>query len=300
MQNAYRSGIVAVVGRPNVGKSTLVNVLVGQKISITSRRPQTTQQRILGIKTSDRYQIVYVDTPGIHPSTGRKLNKVMNKSAIGSLYGVDCIVFMITAKGWTESDEQVLEILRGHKTPIVLAINKLDTLESKEYLMPLIQESNKKEGVVFTEIIPLSAKKRINVEELENILLSFLPEQDKLFPEDQVSDRSDKFMAAELIREQIFHIIGQEVPHAVAVGIETFKLEKNIIRVEAVIWVEKSGQKGILIGKNGEKLKRIGTEARKEMEKLFGSKVYLNLWVKVRENWRDSDRALRTLGFGED
>ena len=300
MSTHYRSGIVALIGRPNVGKSTLLNCLVGQKVSITSRRPQTTRQRILGISTTDTSQAVYVDTPGIHLGARKTINKYMNRSASGSMVGVDCIVLMIEAKGWTDNDRRVLELVKKQDTPIVLVINKLDRLENRDQLLPLIDQSEKEFKSVFSHIVPISARNDTNIDELKKVLETYLPFQSKLFPGDEITDRSDRFLVAELIREQIFHNTEEEVPHAVAVGIEAFRMEKKVLHIEAVIWVEKASQKGILIGKKGERLKLIGKYARLDMEKLLDTKVYLNLWVKVRENWRDNEQVLRTLGFGDE
>lgn len=300
MPTNYRSGIVALIGRPNVGKSTLLNCLVGQKVSITSRRPQTTRQRILGISTTDTSQAVYVDTPGIHSGAKKTINKYMNRSASGSMVGVDCIVLMIEAKGWTSNDRRVLELVKKQDTPIVLVINKLDRLENRDQLLPLIDRSEREFKSVFSQIVPISAKNDTNIDELKKVLETYLPFQSKLFPGDEITDRSDRFLVAELIREQIFHNTEEEVPYAVAVGIEAFRMEKKVLHIEAVIWVEKASQKGILIGKKGERLKLIGKYARLDMEKLLDTKVYLNLWVKVRENWRDNEQVLRTLGFGDE
>ncbi|GMR18349.1 MAG: GTPase Era [Gammaproteobacteria bacterium] len=300
MSTRYRSGIVALVGRPNVGKSTLLNRLVGQKVSITSRKAQTTRQRILGISTTDTSQVVYVDTPGIHSGAKKTINRYMNRSASGSMVGVDCIVLMIEAGGWTDNDRRVLELVRKQGTPIVLVINKLDRLESRGLLLPLIDRTESEFETVFSQIVPISAKNDTNIDELKKVLETYILVQDKLFPGDEITDRSDRFLVAELIREQVFRNIEQEVPHAVAVGIEAFRMEKKVLHIEAVIWVEKAGQKGILIGKKGERLKLIGKRARQQIEKLLGNKVYLNLWVKVRENWRDNEQVLRTLGFGDE
>ena len=300
MPNPYHSGLVALVGRPNVGKSTLLNCLVGKKVSITSHRPQTTRQRILGISTNSERQIVYVDTPGLHIAGKKAINKHMNRSASGSLVGVDCIALVITTRGWTDADKHVLELVEREQTPVVLVINKLDKLPRREQLLPVIDKAKNSVDFQFDEIIPVSATKNINIDELEKAVVSYLPGQDMLFPGDQISDRSERFMAAELVREQIFRNIEQEVPHSVAVGIELFKKDKGIIYIDAVIWIEKQGQKGIIIGNKGERLKKIGTYARKEMETLLDSKVHLELWVKIRANWRDNDRMLRSMGFGEE
>lgn len=298
MTSSHRSGFVTLIGRPNAGKSTLLNVLVGQKVSITSRRPQTTRHRILGIKTTANAQIVYVDTPGVHQGGKRAIHQYMNRTAAGSIEGVDCIALVITTQGWRDEDEAALALARKQGAPVILVINKIDWLEDKAALLPLIEASRTKAD--FADIVPVSALKRVNIEDLERTLLRYLPEQPPLFPEEQVSDRSDRFMAAELVREQVFHSLGEELPYACSVEIEQFKQEKKRLRIDAVIWVEKEGQKGILIGKDGQRLKLIGQKARLEMERVFGTKVFLGLWVKVKEGWSDDARALKSLGYTED
>lgn len=295
MTPPVKSGLVTIIGRPNVGKSTLLNALVGQKVSITSRRPQTTRHRIMGVSTREHGQIVYIDTPGLHLGKGRTINRFMNRAASGALHGVDCIIMLIVAKGWQKADERVLELFQKQEIPVVLAINKMDLIKRRDDLLPMIEESNQR--FKFTEIIPVSAVKRTNLDSLEAILLQLLPEQHPLFPADQLTDRSERFMAAELVREQIFRKMGQEIPYAVAVEIEKFKTVKKILHINALIWVEKKGQKAIIIGKGGERLKQIGIAARQEMETFFGNKVNLGLWVKVREGWSDNERALRSFGY---
>ena len=299
MTDAFRSGFVAIIGRPNVGKSTLLNRLVGQKVSITSHRPQTTRHRILGIHTTDAAQLVYVDTPGVHRGErGRQLNRMMNREASVSLEGVDAVVLVITADGWNENDEPALELVRRAQCPVILAINKVDKLDDRERLLPLIEESQKR--LAFVEIVPLSARAGDNVPDLEKAIVRLLPEHPPYFEPDQVTDRSERFLAAEFVREQVFRGLGQELPYAVAVEITEFREEPKHLHIDAVIWVEKEGQKAILIGKDGERLKSIGRQARLGMQKAFGRKVWLGLWVKVREGWSDDVRALRSLGYGED
>ncbi|HLQ26115.1 MAG TPA: GTPase Era [Acidiferrobacterales bacterium] len=297
MSESYRSGFIALIGRPNVGKSTLLNRLVGRKISIISRRPQTTRHCILGIKTDERAQFIYIDTPGLHEQRKKTINHYMNRAASGSMEGVDCIAFIITAKGWTREDKFVLDVVGRHTCPVILVVNKVDMLADRGLLLPLIEESSKQMG--FKEIIPLSAKTGLNLTELEDAILRYLPQQPAPFPVEQVSDRSESFMAAELVREQIFRSFGEELPYVSAVRIERFQHQPQLIRIEAVIWVEKPSQKAIIIGKEGQRLKSIGQRARAEMEKLFGSKVYLGLWVKVRSGWSDDARALDSLGYGQ-
>lgn len=298
MTESFRSGFVAIIGRPNVGKSTLLNRLVGQKVSITSHRPQTTRHRILGIHTTDAAQLVYVDTPGVHRGErGRQLNRMMNREASASLEGVDAVVLVITADGWNESDEPALELARRAQCPVVLAINKVDKLADREHLLPLIEESQRR--LAFVEIVPLSARAGDNVADLEQAIVRLLPEHPAYFEPDQVTDRSERFLAAEFVREQVFRGLGQEIPYAVAVEITEFRAEPRHLHIDAVIWVEKEGQKAILIGKNGERLKSIGRQARLGMQKAFGRKIWLGLWVKVREGWSDDVRALKSLGYEE-
>jgi len=296
----YRAGYVTLLGRPNVGKSTLLNRLVKQKISITANRPQTTRHSITGINTTDSFQIIYVDTPGFNNVTNSSLNKRMNKTSRTSLVGVDCIVLMIGPKGWTEADKAAAELLHSIDVPVFLVINKIDILKDKNTLLPFIENSAAETGIKFEEIIPISAETGENVNNLEAKLLAILPVQQKLFSDNQVTDKSDRFLAGELVREQIFRVIGEEVPYAVAVKVEKFKKEGKLLRIEAIIWVEKKGQKAILIGKKGDQIKKIGTHARKAMENSFGTKVFLELWVKVRANWRDNEQALRLFGYGDD
>lgn len=296
--SATRSGLVTLAGRPNVGKSTLLNRLVGRKISITSPRAQTTRHRLLGIKTTEQAQIVYVDTPGLHTDNKGMMNRQMNRVADASLQGVDCIVLLIAASGWARGDEYPLERAAKQNIPVILAINKLDLLKDRSELLPLMEMSSRKAG--FAEIVPISARTGANTDDLEKAILKYLPQQPFLYPEDQVSDRGERFLASELIREQIFRGFQQEVPYATAVSIEQFRRAKGALRIEATIWVEKEGQKPILIGKDGQRLKTVGTRARLAMQKLFGGKVHLQLWVKVREGWSDSERALRSLGYSDE
>lgn len=293
-----RSGLVTLAGRPNVGKSTLLNRLVGQKISITSSRAQTTRHRLLGIKTSEYAQIVYVDTPGLHKDNKGVMNRHMNRVAGASLQGVDCIVLLIAASGWTKEDEYPLQLVAKQGIPVILVINKLDLLKDRAKLLPLMEVSNRK--AEFAEIVPVSARTGANADDLEKAILKHLPQQPFLYPADQISDRGERFLASELIREQIFRGFQQEVPYATAVSIEQFKRTKGALHIEATIWVEREGQKPILIGKDGQRLKTVGSRARLAMQKLFGAKTHLHLWVKVREGWSDSERALHSLGYTDE
>lgn len=296
--DTYRSGIVTLIGRPNVGKSTLVNQLVGEKISIVSRRPQTTRHRILGIKTTPSAQFVYVDTPGLHAPEGRRLNRYLTRLASGSVEGVDCVILVIAAEGWRAEDEHALAVARGLSVPVILAINKVDRVKDRARLLPLISESS--ERLQFAAIVPVSARTGDNVEALEQSLLAYLPTQLPIYPAEQHTDKSDRFLAGEFVREQIFSAYGQEVPYATAVEITQFKRAKGKLHIEAVIWAEKEGQKAILIGKAGERLKQVGIRARQAMEKRYGIKVNLKLWVKVREGWSDDARAMQRFGYHED
>lgn len=297
-ETTTRCGLVTLAGRPNVGKSTLLNRLVGQKISITSARAQTTRHRLLGIKTTETAQIVYVDTPGLHTDNKGMMNRHMNRVAGGSLLGVDCIVLLIAASGWTKADEYPLRLVAKQGCPVILAINKIDHLKERHRLLPLIEQSSGK--MEFTGIVPVSARTGANIDTLEDVILKQLPSQPRLYPADQLTDRGERFLAAELIREQIFRGFRQEVPYATAVSIEQFKRAQGTLHIDATIWVEKAGQKPILIGKDGQRLKTVGSRARLAMQKLFAGKVHLNLWVKVREGWSDSERALHSLGYTDE
>lgn len=295
MSNDTRCGYAAILGRPNVGKSTLLNKILKQKISITSHKAQTTRNRILGIKTQENIQTIYVDTPGIHKKTTKMINRFMNKAAKSSIYDVDVIIFIIDAKMWLEEDELILQELKKIKCPVILALNKVDLIKDKKQLLPIIDELSKK--MSFEEIIPLSATKNTNIDALEKTVHKHLPEGEFLFHDDQVTDRDDKFFVSEIIREKIIRLVHQEVPYAATVNVESMKMQQNVLHIDAIIWVEKKGQKIIIVGKNGEKLKEIGTKARIDLEKLFGSKVFLSLWVKIKEGWTDDARALSSLGF---
>lgn len=292
-----RAGYIALVGRPNVGKSTLLNRILGQKLSITSRRPQTTRHQILGIKTENDVQAVYVDTPGMHKQQVKAINKVMNRSAFNSLKDVDVVVMLIDRLRWTEEDEMVLNAIKTQKAPVILAINKIDFIKEKDDLIPWLQEVSQKYH--FTDIVPVSAKTGRNVERLEQVVESYLPESELFFPEDQITDRSSRFLAAELVREKIMRQLGDELPYAMTVEIEEFIHSGHLIEISALILVERDSQKSIVIGEKGSRLKQIGQEARKDMEVMFDCKVMLNLWVKVKSGWSDDERALRSLGYDD-
>lgn len=292
---AKRCGLVAIVGRPNVGKSTLMNHLLGQKVSITSRKPQTTRHRIHGILTRDDYQLVFADTPGIHRGHDRAINRYMNQSAKSALAGIDVVCFMVDAMKWTQADDYVLSLLPQDGTPVLLLINKIDTLEDKQQLLPHIDALARKHD--FAEVVPVSALRGQQLEQLEASLAQRLPQGDFWFDEEQLTDRTLRFMVAEIIREKIVRQLGQEIPHQVTVEIELWQEGPKLVDIAAAILVERAGQKKILIGDKGKRIKQIGIEARQDIERLLDRKVMLNLWVKVKSGWSDDDRALRSLGY---
>ena len=291
----HRCGYVAIIGRPNVGKSTLVNRLVGQKFSITSRKAQTTRHRLLGIKSCAAAQIVYVDTPGLHAGAGRALNRYMNRAASGALVGVDVVLFLVAAGKWTDGDNHVLERLADAEAPIIVAVNKIDRTPDKLTLLPFIDELRKRAG--FLDMVPISALQGSNTERLEQVLINGLPVRPAMYDEDQFPDRSERFLAAEMVREKLTDRLGQELPYRLSVEIEAFQLEDGVLKIGAVVWVERSSQKGIVIGRQGRVLKAVGSEARQDMEVLFQRKVFLELWVKVKEGWSNDERALQRLGY---
>lgn len=292
-----RCGFVAIVGRPNVGKSTLLNHILGQKLSITSRKPQTTRHQVLGIKTEGPVQAVYVDTPGMHEDEPRAINRYMNKAATSALIGVDVVIFVVDQLAWTTADEMVLEKLQRVSCPVILAVNKVDKLEKRDLMLPHLEALAKKRE--FAEIIPLSALKETNLAPLEEAVGRFLPQSVHFYPDDQITDRSERFMASEMVREKITRQLGAELPYSVAVEREEFKHQGKTLHISALILVEREGQKKIIIGDKGERMRRIGQEARVDMERMFGTKVMLRLWVKVKRGWADSDRALKSLGMSD-
>ena len=292
-----RCGYVAIVGRPNVGKSTLLNHMLGQKISITSRKPQTTRNNVVGIKTENNNQIIFVDTPGLHLGQQKAINRYMNRAASTAMKDVDVVIFLVDRFIWTEEDEAVAQQLSYVSCPVILAVNKVDQIEDKESLLPHLQSISEKLKV--DQIIPLSALRNINLDRLEELLIERLPEGVYLYPEDQITDRSSRFMAAEIVREKITRQLGDELPYQMAVEIEEFKQEGNLLNISALILVERDGQKKILIGDKGERIKQIGQQARMDMEKLFEMKIMLKLWVKVKSGWSDDERALRSLGYND-
>ena len=295
-KNIY-CGYVALLGRPNVGKSTLLNRILGQKISITSRKPQTTRHRITGIDTQANYQTVYVDTPGIQTKHDTAIHRYMNRAASSTIGDVDVIVFIVDRLAWTEEDKYVVKSLGNAKVPVILVINKVDRIVDKNKLLPHIQFLSS--HLKWADIIPLSAKSGHNVDLLQQAIRKRLPLRDHFYDADQVTDRSERFLAAELIREKIMRQMGDELPHKVAVEIESYKQEEKIVRINALIWVERDGQKKIIIGKRGEQIKKLGTDARKDIELLIDQKVMLTLWVKVKGSWSDDDRMLKSLGYAD-
>jgi GTP-binding protein Era len=290
-------GYVAIVGRPNVGKSTLLNHILGQKISITSRKPQTTRNNVVGIKTEGDVQIMFVDTPGMHLGQQKAINRYMNRAANTAMKDVDVVVFVVDRFIWTEEDEAVAEKLQHVRCPIILAVNKVDQIDDKETLLPHLEQLSQK--IKLAEIIPLSALRNINLDRLEQLIVERIPEGMHMYPEDQITDRSSRFMAAEIVREKITRQLGDELPYEMAVEIEEFKQEGKLLNISALILVERDGQKKILIGDKGERIKLIGTQARMDMEKLFDMKIMLKLWVKVKSGWSDDERALRSLGYND-
>jgi GTP-binding protein Era len=297
-EGMLRCGFAALVGRPNVGKSTLLNALLGQKVSIVSPKPQTTRTRILGVLTQTGMQIVLVDLPGIHASQPKAINRYMNRTALSSLADSDVNLFIVEAARWTDEDERALEELKAAGRPILLLINKVDRVHPKERLFPFIEELSKK--AAFAEIVPISATKGSNLVRLPDIIARHLPESGLLYPADQITDATDRFIAAEIVREKLMLRLQDELPYGLVVEIEGMgdsEDEPGKIVIQAVIWVERVSQKAIVIGKAGERLKEIGRSARLDLNKHFGRHVHLELWVKVKEGWSDDESALRKFGY---
>jgi len=292
-----KSGYIAIVGRPNVGKSTLLNKLLGQKISITSRKPQTTRHNIVGIKTEKSYQMVFVDTPGMHKNTKGEMNNYLNRAANQTLHDVDVILFLVEGVRWTDEDDAVFQKLKHSDIPVILVVNKSDRIDDKPRLFDHMHQLSQK--MQFSDIIPISAKNGKHLDELETLISEKLAEGDLIYPEEQITDRSVRFLASEIIREKLMRSLGQELPYSLTVEIEKFTEEDGLVDIAAVIWVERKGQKAIIIGKQGKNLKNIGQQARVDMENMLEQKVFLQLWVKVKEGWSDDARALRSLGYGD-
>ncbi len=294
---SQKCGYIAIVGRPNVGKSTLLNHLVGQKLNITSRKPQTTRHAILGIHTQDNCQMIFVDTPGLHRNQPRAINRYMNRVARSAVSDADLVLFVVDRLKWNEEDELVLSQVQKVDCPVYILVNKMDRLSDPGLALPHIQELSAK--LPAAEIFPVSALRGTGLKELQQSMVESLPAGEHLFDQDQVTDKSERFIASEIVREKILRQLGHEVPYASTVEIESFKKEGNCIHIHALILVEREGQKRILIGDRGERLKSIGSEAREDLEKLLATKVMLRLWVKIKDNWSDDERALQSLGYRE-
>lgn len=293
----YRCGYVALVGRPNVGKSTLMNRILGQKLSIVTAKPQTTRQQVAGIKTTPQGQVIYVDTPGIHRAARKALNRYMNRIAQAALHDVDLVLFLVEAGRWTAEDDHVARVLEKVDVPVLLVVNKIDLLPDKSALFDFLKRKVGAER--FAEVFLIAARNGDGVDDLEQRVLGSLPFSRPFYDEDQFTNRSSRFLAAELIREQLMLRLHQELPYALTVEIEEFREETGLIRIGAIVWVERAGQKQIVIGKGGDVLKHVGSRARRELEELFEKKVFLRLWVKVSRDWSDNERALRQFGYDE-
>jgi GTPase len=290
-----KCGYVALIGRPNVGKSTLLNHLIGQKISITSRKPQTTRHRLLGIKNQADNQIIYVDTPGLHQQRPTAMNRYLNRTALSSVEDVDVVIWLIEALRWHETDKYILSKLENINKPLILAVNKVDKLAEKDLLLPFLEQIANYAN--FSDIFPISALKGQNLIPLEQQIIKLLPTGKAIFAEDDLTDRNARFLVAEIVREKLTRSLGAELPYRISVQTEHFKEEANLIHISIIIWVEKSSQKAIIIGKQGQKLKLIGEAARKDINQLLDCKTYLQLWVKVKENWSNDEQSLRALGY---
>ena len=295
--DSKRCGYVAILGRPNVGKSTLLNMMLGQKVSITSRKPQTTRHQLLGIKTTDSSQVLYVETPGIHGNEQRAINRYMNRSARSVIRDVDVIVFVVDRTQWNSDDQLVADSIGKIRTKLIVAVNKIDLVKNKQELLP--QLSMIQEVVPQAEIVPISATTGENVERMESLVEAALPISPYYFPDDKITDRSERFLTAEIIREKLMRLLGDELPYAVTIQIERFVRKNKTTHIDATIFVEREGQKAILIGHKGEKLKRIGIDARSDIERLLETRVMLTTWVKVKTGWSDDDRALKSLGYDD-
>ena len=288
-------GYVAILGRPNVGKSTLLNKMLGQKVSITSKKPQTTRHQLLGIKTIDACQVLYVDTPGIHGEEPRAINRYMNRSALSVIRDMDVVLFMLDRTAWTADDQKVADALARFSGKLIIVVNKIDQLKKRNDLLPVLEKHQK----TFTEaeLVPISAVTGENVKELESLIEKHLPAGPFFFPDDQVTDKSERFLVAEIVREKLTRKLGEEIPYVLTIQVDRFEVGDRITEIDVTIFVEKDGQKAILIGKKGERLKQIGIDARKDIEALLDTKVFLTTWVKVRSGWSDDDRALKSLGY---
>jgi GTP-binding protein Era len=293
--NGFRAGFIAVVGRPNVGKSTLINTILGSKVSIVTPKPQTTRHRILGVDTRADHQAIYIDTPGIHRMATKAMNRLMNRTAANALADADLVFFLSEANRWTEEDQDVLDRLDAVNVPVIAILNKIDKVHPKEALLDaLAVMSGRRE---FAEVVPISARRSDDVERLCELVPPFLPESEPLFPDDMVTDRSEQFRIAEIIREKLTLALRQEVPYGLTVQVERMVREEQGLGIHAVIWVERDSQKGIVVGKGGSVLKRVGRAARLELNEVLDERVHLELWVKVKDNWADSEKDLLRLGY---
>lgn len=290
----FRCGYIAIVGRPNVGKSTLMNVLIGAKVSITSRKAQTTRHRITGIQTTDKAQFVYVDTPGFQTRHSNALNKTLNRTVTNTLTAVDVVLFVVESGTFGDADKQVMKLLPKN-VPVILVLNKTDRIKDKGELMAFAQNVASQHD--FTSIVPVSAKQRFQMDRLQNEVEKYLPANPPVFDEDDITDRSEKFLASEIVREKVFRFVGDELPYTSTVVIEKFEQEGNLRRIFAAILVERDGHKAMVIGQKGARLKEISTQARQDMERLFGGPVYLEIWVKVKSGWADNEARLRSYGY---
>ena len=291
----FRSGFVAVVGRPNVGKSTLINAVMGKKVTIVTSRPQTTRHRILAVRTAEHTQIIFVDTPGLHRNAGKAMNRMMNRTAASALADADLVLFVIEAGRWTEEDDDVLKRVRSAGVPAIALLNKIDEVHPKDRLLQAIDELSQRHS--FVEIIPISARKRDNLDVVLGSIPNHLPESPPLFPAETQTDRGPEFFAAEIIREKLTVQMRQELPYGLTVQIERYEQEQRGIGIHAVIWVERDSQKGIVVGKGGRMLKKIGKEARLELAEALQQPVHLEMWVKVKDNWADNEKDLMSLGY---
>jgi GTP-binding protein Era len=291
----FNCGFVAVIGRPNVGKSTLVNAILGSKVSIVTAKPQTTRHRILAVHTTSTSQIIFVDTPGLHRNAGKAMNRLMNRTAANALHDADLVLFVSEATRWTEEDDDVLKRLRSCSSPVIALLNKIDKVQPKERLLAALATMSKRYD--FSEIMPISAKKQQNLDALLAVIPKFLPESPLLFPAEMRTDRSPEFHAAETIREKLTVLLRQEIPYGLTVQIERYKLDDAGFTINAIIWVERQTQKGIVVGKGGNILKQVGQAARVELKKKLQRPVHLELWVKVKDNWADNEKDLQNLGY---
>ena len=296
-EHGHRCGFVTVIGRPNVGKSTLVNRIVGRKLSIVSSRPQTTRHRILGVVTCDTSQVIFVDTPGIHRGRTRALNRYMNRVATRSLVGVDLAILVVEASGWTPDDDHILERVAAEAAPAVLVLNKIDRIRSREAMLPVLADAARRHD--FAAMVPVCARNGENLDQLGSVVESHMPVAPPVFPREQLTDRSESFLVAEIVREKLIRRLGQELPHRLTVEVERVVEQRRRTLVNVLVWVERRQHKAIVIGKDGARLKDAGTAARREISRMLGRAVHLEIWVKVREGWSDDERALRSLGFAE-